>query len=571
MTAGTRGSETPVAANGDHPIDWAISRTFLKFSLAFIMVGAAAYLVAILVFAQEQELRMGLAMSYISVAAVSWVFLARDRVRVAVGVLGVGLWLFMTGAAIFLGGVASTSTILYPLIILLAGWMVGARAAVLVAMITVSLLLFLVYAEAQGWLPPAPRTLPLMRWIVQASVFLLTALLVGHFVRAYRERLAEVRKLGDKLAQRAGLLEASAADLHRAQALAHVGSWVVDLSDSRMRLSDETCRIYGLPAGTIGNHASYLSRVHPEDRAAVDAAWQASLADGTPFDCEHRILNAEQVGWVRQQARFERDGAGLLLRAVGTTHEITERKRAQAEITQLNATLEARVRERTEALLEINQELEGFSYTISHDMRGPLRSMVGFAGLLKENLAGKLDDENRAYLARIDASGNRMSRLIDGVLDYSRLGRSAPARRAIDLDALVAEILGELRLRYPDAAVIQGALGHAGADPTMMRQIFYNLIDNGLKYSSKNPQARVEIGAQRSAAGVEYFVRDNGVGFDMKYAEHLFKLFTRLHSDPDFESTGAGLAIVKRLVERHGGAIRAVAETGRGATFSFRI
>ena len=438
-------------------------------------------------------------------------------------------------------------------------------------MLTVSLLLFLVYAEAQGWLPPAPRTLPLMRWIVQASVFLLTALLVGHFVRAYRERLAEVRKLGDKLAQRAGLLEASAADLHRAQALAHVGSWVVDLSDSRMRLSDETCRIYGLPAGTIGNHASYLSRVHPEDRAAVDAAWQASLADGTPFDCEHRILNAEQVGWVRQQARFERDGAGLLLRAVGTTHEITERKRAQAEITQLNATLEARVRERTEALLEINQELEGFSYTISHDMRGPLRSMIGFAGLLKENLAGKLDDENRAYLARIDASGNRMSRLIDGVLDYSRLGRSAPARRAIDLDALVAEILGELRLRYPDAAVIQGALGHAGADPTMMRQIFYNLIDNGLKYSSKNPQARVEIGAQRSAAGVEYFVRDNGVGFDMKYAEHLFKLFTRLHSDPDFESTGAGLAIVKRLVERHGGAIRAVAEPGRGATFSFRI
>jgi len=567
----TRGGEAPAATDSDHPIDWAISRTFLKFSLAFIMVGAAAYLLAILVFARDQELRMALAMSYMSVAAVSWVFLARDRVRVAVCVLGVGLWLFMTGAAIFLGGVASTSTIIYPLVILLAGWMVGARAAVLVAMTTVSLLLFLVYAESQGWLPPAPRTLPLMRWIVQASVFLLTALLVGHFVRAYRERLAEVRKLGDTLAQRAALLEASAADLHRAQALAHVGSWVVELSDGRMRLSDETCRIYGVPAGTIGNHAGHLSRVDREDRAAVDAAWQAALADGTPFDCEHRIGNAGQVSWVRQQARFDRDAAGRLVRAVGTTHEITERKHAQAEIAQLNASLEARVRERTAALLETNRELESFSYTISHDLRGPLRSMVGFAGLLIENLNGKLEDENRAHLARIDASGNRMSRLIDGVLDYSRLARSALGRREIDLDALVRDIGGELRERYPATEIVQGPLGNASADPTMMRQIFHNLIDNGLKYSSKNPKARVEIAVQRSAAGVEYFVRDNGVGFDMQYADHLFKLFTRLHSDADFESTGAGLAIVKRLVERHGGAIRAEAQPGRGATFSFRF
>ena len=186
-------------------------------------------------------------------------------------------------------------------------------------------------------------------------------------------------------------------------------------------------------------------------------------------------------------------------------------------------------------------------------------------------MRGKLDNESRSYLARIDAGGNKMSRLIDGVLDYLRLARSALVRRDVDLDALVVEIAEDLRERYPASEIVHGSLGHANADPTMMRQIFHNLIDNGLKYSSKNPQARVESGARRTADGVEYFVRDNGVGFDMQYAGQLFKLFTRLHSDADFESTGAGLAIVKRLVERHGGSIRAEAQPGHGATFFFKV
>ncbi len=445
MKSGERAIGTSVGEEGDHPINWDISHTFMRSSLAFIMAGAGTYLAVILLFANGQEVRAALALAYMAVAAVTWLLLARGRVRAAVWVLGVGLWVFMSGAAIFLGGVASTSTTIYPLIILLAGWAVGPRVAVMVTLTTVAFLLFLAYAESQAWLPAAPLTLPLMRWIVQATVFSLTALLVGHFVHAYRDRLAEVRSLGDSLAQRA------------------------------------------------------------------------------------------------------------------------------AELAELNATLETRVRERTAALEQANQELESFSYTISHDLRSPLRSMVGFAGLLGENMHEKLDDESRAYLARIDAGGNKMSRLIDGVLDYSRLARSAPVRREVDLDVLVAEIVAELRLPYPASEIVQSPLGKADADPTMMRQIFHNLIDNGLKYSLKNPHAVVEIGVRRTSAGIEYFVRDNGVGFDMQYGGQLFKLFNRLHSDADFEGTGAGLAIVKRLVERHGGSIRAEAQPGQGAIFFFKV
>jgi len=253
------------------------------------------------------------------------------------------------------------------------------------------------------------------------------------------------------------------------------------------------------------------------------------------------------------------------------TSDVTARKKTEAQILQLNESLERRVRERTTELEAVVQELAAFSYTISHDLRAPLRAITGFSERLANNTRGKLEGENRHYLERIVSNSRRMGRLIDEVLEYSRLGRSVVARQTVDLDALVSDIAGELRERYPCAAVVVHPLGRANADPTMIRQIFQNLIGNALKYSSKREHPRVEIGALHSAGGVEYFVRDDGVGFDMMHASHLFELFSRLHSDRDFEGTGAGLAIVKRLVERHNGRIRAEAEPDKGATFLFTI
>ena len=571
MAANEQRGQVEAGEGHDHPIDWPISRTYLKLGLGFIIAGSAFYLANLLAFTEGQGLRATLALAYASVAAIAWLLLARGRARAAVWILGIGVWSCMTVAAVFLGGVGSTPIIIYPTIILLAGWTVSARAAVLVALLTLAVTLAMVLAESRGSLPAPPATLPLMRWFVQACVFVLTTFLIVYFVRAYRQRQAELQALGDVLRQRAAQLEASAADLHRAQAVAHVGSWVYDLAADVMRLSAETCRIFGLPEGTAGSHAAYLSRVHAEDRAAVLAAWQAALAGGAAFDSEHRIVVGQRVAWVRQVAELHRNAAGVPERAIGTTHDITERRNAEAEAATLNATLEARVRERTASLQEANQELESFSYTISHDLRGPLRSMVGFAGLMIENLRDGPEHENRDYLERIAASGNKMSRLIDGVLDYSRLSREAITRRPVDLDALVREIAVEMRDRYPHSELVLNPLGVAHADPLMMRQILHNLIDNALKYSARRERPRVEVGVERVGYVLEYVVRDNGIGFDMRHADHLFKLFTRLHNDPSFDSTGAGLAIVKRLIDRHGGSIRAEAQPDRGASFRFSL
>lgn len=687
------------AATGDgldHPIDWPVSRTYLKLALGFIIAGSGAYLAGLLALTEGQGLRAMLAVAYSALAVIAWLLLARGRTRAAVWFLGGGVWCCMTVAAFYLGGVGSTPIIIYPMIILLAGWMVSVRAAAVTASLTLAATLGMVLAESRGWLPAPPETLPLMRWFVQGCTFVLTAFLIISLVRAYRERQVELQALGNALRQRAAELEASTSDLHRAQAVAHVGSWVYDLAGDVMRLSAETCRIFGLPEGTTGSHAAYLSRVHAEDRGAVAEAWRAALAGGAMFDSEHRIMVGQRVAWVRQVAEFHRNPAGMAERAIGTTHDITERKRheaevaaarrqldatlaaipdllfevgldgrhhachspdsellaapaeqligrtvtetlppaaaatvmaalleanlhgnshgktfelqlpqgtrwfelsvsrkpgtgeseprfialsrditkrknAEAEVAKLNATLEARVRERTADLETANQELESFSYTVSHDLRGPLRSMVGFAGLISENLSDKLDHENRDYLDRITASGNKMSRLIDGVLDYSRLSREAVTRRPVDLDALVREIALELRDRYPRGELVLNPLGMVHADPVMMRQILHNLLDNAFKYSARRERPRVEVGVERVGDAPEYVVRDNGIGFDMRHADHLFKLFTRLHNDPAFDSTGAGLAIVKRLIDRHGGSIRAEAQPDRGATFRFTV
>jgi signal transduction histidine kinase len=234
------------------------------------------------------------------------------------------------------------------------------------------------------------------------------------------------------------------------------------------------------------------------------------------------------------------------------------------------AELEETVRRRTEALQAANQELEGFSYSVSHDLRAPLRAVDGYARMLEEDYAERLDEEGRRLLSVVRQSSTRMGQLIDDLLQFSRLGRQEPARQPVDMAGLAREVAAELK-NGSSASIEIGELPRATVDRALMRQVWANLVGNALKYSGKRDDARIEIGGRRDGGENVYWVRDNGVGFDMRYVDKLFGVFQRLHRSEEFEGTGVGLAIVQRVVGRHGGRVWAESKPGDGACFHFAL
>jgi light-regulated signal transduction histidine kinase (bacteriophytochrome) len=243
------------------------------------------------------------------------------------------------------------------------------------------------------------------------------------------------------------------------------------------------------------------------------------------------------------------------------------------EVRRVNAELERRVAERTRQLEAANRELEAFAYAVSHDLRAPLRSMSGFSQILQENAPPGLDDKSRHYLQRIHDASMRMSGLIEDLLNLSRIGRSELTARPISLSQIASEAAAAIRERHPtrDVQLEIAPDIEVSADPRLLRIALENLLSNAWKYSSRSPQARVTVGTQMGDQGPVYFVRDNGVGFDMKYADKLFVPFQRLHPEAEFPGSGIGLVTVQRIIARHGGRIWADAKPDEGATFYFTI
>jgi PAS domain S-box-containing protein len=301
-----------------------------------------------------------------------------------------------------------------------------------------------------------------------------------------------------------------------------------------------------------------LERVRTEGKAVPFLEQRMLRLDGTVVDVE---IAAAPLVFAGQQA------------AQVIAHDIRERKRAEEEIRTLNTDLEQRVRERTVELEAANKELEAFSYSVSHDLRAPLRHIEGFVEILTSSSAQSLDEESRRHLETIAESAKQMGRLIDDLLTFSRTARAELTKAKTDLSSLVQSAIRDLEqeCRQRDVQWSIGALPEVEADHALLRQVLLNLLGNALKYTRTRKQARIEVGGDSKETEHVIFVRDNGVGFDMRYAHKLFGVFQRLHRATDFEGTGVGLANVRRIIHRHGGRCWAEAELDKGATFSFSL
>jgi len=422
--------------------------------------------------------------------------------------------------------------------------------------------------------------------------------------RGSNRDITERKEVGERLAQ-------SEALLHRSQQQAGMGSFIWSLSDDTLYWSRNMYAIHGIdPEDCIGRLGEVSTQlIHPEDRPRVNAEIERMVASGQVWSMEFRVLRPDGGERVMQSnGEFEFDAQGRPVRCIGIHQDITERKQAEEkmravqselerllaeaersrrallsvvederhareQIHHLNSELEQRVRARTLQLEAANHELEAFSYSVSHDLRAPLRALDGFSSMLSSDYQDRLDEKGQHYLNRIQEASRQMSQLIDDLLRLSKISLAECVYQSVDLSALAHEIMTEIQerdgncqveYRVTPGMVVQG-------DVRLLKIALGNLIDNACKFTARCSRPQIEVGVSVQTGEPVYFVRDNGAGFDMAYAAKLFAPFQRLHAARDYPGTGIGLSIVQRIITRHGGRIWAEAARDEGATFYFTL
>lgn len=352
--------------------------------------------------------------------------------------------------------------------------------------------------------------------------------------------------------------------------------WGWDIVTNQYSFSPEFWRKLGYEESEIGDSLQMFETIlHPEDMARWRQALRAHLREHLPYRLDLRFRTTQgQYRWfhTRGQARWNDGGRAVYM--AGTTFDITERKHAQAQIQQLNVDLEKRVAERTEQLAAANRELETFAYSVSHDLKAPLRGIDGYSQLLQETCAAELSEDGRLFVQNIRDGSAQMNALIDDLLDYSRMERRQLRSMHLDLDDAVRSVLAEraseieargvrLQLELPALSV--------HADPDGLAVALRNLLENALKFTNGAKPPVIEVGGREEPNSCILWVKDNGIGFDMKFHDRIFEIFQRLQRTEDYPGTGIGLALVSKAMHRMGGRVWAQSAPGQGATFYLEL
>jgi len=373
--------------------------------------------------------------------------------------------------------------------------------------------------------------------------------------------------LSDNLGRARNLaaLKKSETQLKQAQSLAHLGSWELELPANRLYWSDETWRIIGLrPQKGPASYERFLKVVHPEDRERVDHAYRESLREGHDgYEVEHRILRPSgEIRQVLGRCEHERDDSGRVFRSLGMVLDVTELKAAEEHLRQVS-----------EELRQRNEELESFIYSVSHDLKSPLVTFRTFLGFLRQDQRAGSRENMEKDMNFMAAAADKMERLLDDLLEMSRIGRLDKAPTRIELGELVeaalATVAGPIAERQVEVRSELPELYLYG-DPLRLERLWQNLIDNAVKYLGEQPAPRIEIGVEEAAGEFVFFVRDNGLGIDSRHQRKVFGLFEKV--DPKSPGSGLGLALVKRIVELYRGRIWFESEgPGRGTCFRFTL
>ncbi len=406
------------------------------------------------------------------------------------------------------------------------------------------------------------QTLQLMAGLVGAAI--------GH-----QAAFEAKQRLLDDLAKTSEISSARDARTRAIIANAHNAFIAIDEGDVITEWNRQSETTFGWSrAEAIGQSMAEL--IIPERlRAAHHEGIRRYLASGGAIALNRRM---EVQGLRRNRDEFPVEltlnniKSGKRIEFFAFLRDITDRKEAEADILKLNGELDQRVIQRTAQLEAANRELEAFTYSVSHDLRAPLRGVDSFSRMVIEDYGPKLDDEGRRMLNVVRSESQRMGRLIDDLLAFSRVGRLEMRHQLIDMDALVLTVIGNLDLAPERRQQIRlMPLPNASGDRNLIQQVLVNLLSNALKFTTHQPAPDIEIGGLIGEGVVSYYIKDNGAGFDPRYSHKLFGVFQRLHAEEEFEGTGVGLALVQRIVHRHGGTVRAEGEVNGGATFCFSL